>query len=92
MIYNGITLNKGGFTMATKRVMTFECEQCGTEVVVNAAGDMELSPIYCCGVMVAEVPSRQKKSVKAKKKVAKKPVAKKVSTKKKTVTKKNAKK
>jgi hypothetical protein len=92
MFYNGITLNKGGFTMATEKVITFECEQCGTELVVNAAGEMELSPIYCCGVMVTEVPSQQKKSVKTKKKVAKKPVAKKVSKKKKAVTKKGAKK
>jgi hypothetical protein len=78
--------------VATERVITFECEQCGTEVVVNAAGEMELSPIYCCGLMVTEVPSQQKKAAKTKKKVAKKPVARIASTKKKTVTKKGAKK
>ena len=78
--------------MATQRLMTFECEQCGTEVVVNAAGEMELSPIYCCGVMVTEVPSQQKKSATTKKKAAKKSAARKVSAKKKTVTKKGAKK
>jgi hypothetical protein len=78
--------------MATGKVMTFECGQCGTEVVVNAAGEMELSPIYCCGVMVTEVPSQQKKSAKTKKKVARKPVAGKVLTTKKTGTKKSAKK
>lgn len=68
--------------MATEKVITFECEECGTEVIVNAAGEMELSPIYCCGMVVTEVPSRPKKAAKTKKKVAKKKVAKKPATKK----------
>lgn len=67
--------------MATARIITYECEQCGSEIVVKSTGEGQLSPIYCCGIEVAQVSSAGKKSVKPKKKTAKK-VTKKVSKKK----------
>lgn len=92
MFYNEITLDKGGIAMASEKIITFECEQCGTEVVVTAAGEMELSPIYCCGMVVTEVSSPQKKAVKVKKVAAKKTTAKKTPAKKAVASKVAAKK
>jgi hypothetical protein len=43
--------------MARMRVVTFECRECGSEVVVTATGEVELTPIYCCGIEVAETTS-----------------------------------
>jgi len=69
------------------KIVTYECEQCGSEIVVTETGETMLSPIYCCGFTVSEVSSVQKKQAKPKKKgakkapkkvVAKKPAAKKV--------------
>jgi len=56
------------------KVITYECDTCGCEVVVTEATDTQLSPLYCCGAELQEVscvekPARQKK--KAVKKVAK---------------------
>lgn len=73
------------------RIVTYECTQCGSEVVVTESLESRLSPIYCCGLEVTEVSSAAKKPAKAKKKttkkvtkkVAKKKVAKKSSAKKK---------
>lgn len=73
------------------RIVTYECTQCGSEVVVTESLESRLSPIYCCGIEVAEISSAAKKPAKAKKKpakkatkkVAKKKVAKKSSAKKK---------
>jgi len=59
------------------KIITYECEQCGSEIVVTATGETLLSPIYCCGVTVTEVSSVAKKQGTAKKKPAKK-VAKKI--------------
>lgn len=75
------------------RIVTYECEQCGSEIVVTETGETQLSPIYCCSVAVTEVGSVKKKPAKPKKKVAKK-VAKKETKKvaKKVVKKKVAKK
>ena len=62
--------------MAKAMVVTYECEQCGTEVVVTETGETMLSPIYCCGMQVTEVSSVEKKTTKPKKKTAKKVVKK----------------
>ncbi len=69
------------------RIVTYECEQCGSEIVVTETGETLLSPIYCCGVTVTEVSSVEKKQGKPKKKPAKK-VTKKIEVVKKKVTKK----
>ncbi|MEJ2696803.1 MAG: hypothetical protein P8013_09155 [Candidatus Sulfobium sp.] len=39
------------------RIVTYECEECGTEVVVTETGGTSLRPIYCCGLEVTEVSS-----------------------------------
>jgi hypothetical protein len=84
---------KGGTSMA--RTVTYECKQCGTEVVVTETQDTSLSPIYCCGVEVSEVSKVKKrppakKAVKNVKKVMKKEtVAKKNKRGKEGVKKKN---
>jgi len=57
--------------MARKRTVTYECEQCGSEIVVTSTGEGELSPVYCCGIEVTELSSTGKKAVRPKKKVAK---------------------
>lgn len=54
------------------KIVTYECEQCGSEIVVTATGETLLSPIYCCGVTVKEVSSVAKRQGTAKKKPAKK--------------------
>jgi site-specific recombinase XerD len=66
--------------MAKAVVVTYECEQCSSEVIVTRTGETMLSPIYCCGMQITEVSSVEKKPVKPKKKAAKK-VAKKVAKK-----------
>ncbi len=72
------------------RIVTFECEQCGSEIVVTATGETRLSPIYCCNIEVTEVSSVQQKQAKPKKIAAAKKVAKKTAAKK--VAKKTVKK
>ena len=78
------------------RVITYECEQCGSEVVVTENLEDALSPIYCCGLAITEVasagekPAKKKAAKKTAKKTVKKPAAKKVA--KKPVAKKPAKK
>ncbi len=54
------------------RVITYECKECGCEIVVSGAHESHLRPIYCCGMEVAKISSRQP----AKKKTAKKAVRK----------------
>lgn len=80
--------------MAKAMVLTYECEECGTDVVVTTTGETMLSPIYCCGMEVTEISSVEKKSArpqkKAVKKVAKKVAKKKVAKKKKPAAKKKA--
>jgi hypothetical protein len=58
--------------MARMRVVTFECRECGSEVVVTATGEVELTPIYCCGVEVAETTSGVSGQAKPKKRITKK--------------------
>lgn len=76
------------------RIVTFECEQCGSEIIVTATGETMLSPIYCCNVEVTEISSVAKKSTKPAKAAVMKVTAKKVEKKaaKKTVKKVAAKK
>ncbi len=75
------------------RVITYECEQCGSEIVVTETGETQLSPIYCCSMAVTEVSSVEKKQAKPKKKTAqkvtKKIVKKKVAKKAPTLKKKS---
>ena len=68
------------------RIVTYECEQCGSEIIVTETGETQLSPIYCCGISVTEVSAVGKKQATPKKKAAKKVASKK--TVKKTVAKK----
>ena len=67
------------------RIVTFECEQCGSEIIVTETGETRLSPIYCCNVEVTElsaVAKKQAKPAKAAKKIAGKTVVKKTAAKK----------
>jgi hypothetical protein len=75
--------------MARARVITYECEECGSEIVVTPTGETVLSPIYCCGIEVAEISSLEKKPSKPAKKIASK-ATKKVTIKKVTAKKKPA--
>jgi hypothetical protein len=54
------------------RIITYECEQCGSEIIVTETGETQLSPIYCCSMVVTEVSSVEKKQTKPKKKAAQK--------------------
>jgi len=76
--------------MARKRTITYECEQCGSEIVVTSTGEGELSPVYCCGIEVTEISSTGKKAVRPKKKTAKNVSSKKGTPQKKTPAKKKA--
>ena len=69
------------------KVITYECDQCGCEVVVTSTPETDMMPIYCCGMEVEEVSSAGKKAVK---KTAKKSVKKEVAKKKKPAVKKKA--
>jgi hypothetical protein len=69
------------------RVITYECTQCGSEVVVTESLESELSPIYCCGIEVAEIAAKEKKPARPKKRAVKK-VAKKPAPKKRVTAKK----
>jgi hypothetical protein len=72
--------------MAKSRVITYECEECGSEIVVTPTGETILSPIYCCGMEVTDISSSVLK--KAVKKPSKNVLKKKASTKKKPAAKK----
>lgn len=68
------------------RMVTYECDECGCEIVITEMPETKLTPIYCCGMEVSEVSSAAgkpgKKTVKkTTKKVAKKVAAKKVAKK-----------
>ena len=67
--------------MVRARTVTYECRECGSEIVVTASGESQLSPIYCCDIEVIETTSIEKKQTKPKKKTAKK-IAKKIAKKK----------
>lgn len=72
------------------RVITYECTQCGSEIVVTESLESELSPIYCCGIEVAEIGAKEKKPARPKKKAVKKVAKKKVAAKKKPAAKRKA--
>ena len=76
------------------KIVTYECTQCGSEIVVTESLESELSPIYCCGIEVAEIAAKEKKPAapkkKAVKKVAKKGAKKKVAAKRRPAAKKKA--
>lgn len=77
--------------MAIARIVTYECEQCGSEIVVTETGETVLAPIYCCGAAVIEASSvgrKQTKPKKTAKKTTKKIAKKKITKKTKTATKK----
>lgn len=76
--------------MAISRIVTYECEECGSEIVVSSRGESLLTPIYCCGIEVREISSVEKKPVKPKKKAVKKVAKKRVAAKKKPSAKKKA--
>jgi hypothetical protein len=80
---NLIYTQKGGIPMAIARTVTYECETCGTELVVTESGGGYLSPIYCCGAEVKEVAIPAKKAA-PRKKAKKKSPAKKRPAKKRT--------
>ena len=69
------------------RVVTYECDECGCEVVVTETAETDLSPLYCCGMELTEV-STGKKAAKPKKKTSGKAVKKPVKKASKTVAKK----
>lgn len=58
--------------MASRKTVTYECEQCGSEIVVTSTGEGELSPIYCCGIEVMQITPTGKKAVSPRKEAAKK--------------------
>lgn len=62
--------------MATEMIVTYECRQCGSELVVTESRLPRLSPIYCCGTEVIEISSGEKRAAKPKKASAKKIVKK----------------
>ncbi len=68
------------------RVITYECDECGCNIVVSETPDTEMEPIYCCGSEVRKLSSATKKAVK---KTAKKATPKKKSTAKKRTSKKS---
>lgn len=78
--------------MAKARIINYECEECGSEIVVTPTGETVLSPIYCCGIEVAEISYLEKKpstpAKKAAQKTAKKVTKKKLAAKKKPAAKK----
>ena len=72
------------------RMVTYECDECGCEIVVTEMPETELNPIYCCGMEVTEVSSAAGKPGKKAVKKATKKVAKKVASRKKPAAKKKA--
>ncbi len=57
------------------KAITYECKECGCEIIVSGSHESHLRPIYCCGVEVVKVYSASK-GTGAGKKVAKKPARK----------------
>ena len=72
------------------RVVTYECDECGCEIVVTEMPDTDLTPIYCCGTEVTEVSSAVAKPRKKAVKKTTKKVTKKVTSRKKPVAKRKA--
>jgi len=78
--------------MARGRIITYECEECGSEIIVTPEEGMQLSPIYCCNVQVTEISTGPEEAPAPKKKVKAKPAAKKITAKKPSAKKGAAKK
>ena len=76
--------------MAQATVVTYECELCGSEVIVTSTGESRLSPIYCCGMEVTQISTLKKKPKKAAQKGTKKVSKKKTVKKKKPAAKKKS--
>lgn len=72
--YNEIKIlhKRKGDVMA--KVITYECKECGCEIVVSGTHESHLRPIYCCGTEVAKISPTSKKA--AAKTTKKKTVAK----------------
>ncbi len=54
------------------KVITYECRECGCEIIVSGSHESHLRPIYCCGSEVTKVSSSSKRpeAKKAKKRVS----------------------
>ena len=76
------------------KVITYECNRCGCEVVVTSTPETDMMPIFCCGMELKEASSAGKKAARPKRKTAKKTakenVKKEVAKKKKPAVKKKA--
>ncbi len=69
------------------KVITYECKECGCEIIVSGSHETHLRPIYCCGVEVAKKSTsakavtakktKERKAAKTTKKVMKKTAARK---------------
>ena len=57
------------------KVITYECKECGCEIIVSGSHESHLRPIYCCGIEVARVSPASNRTGAAKK-VGKKPAKK----------------
>lgn len=44
------------------KVITYECKECGCEIVVSGTPESHLRPIYCCGTEVAKISPASKKA------------------------------
>ncbi len=42
-------------------VITYECIECGCEIIVTGAEESQIRPIYCCGTEVVKISSSLKK-------------------------------
>jgi hypothetical protein len=72
------------------KVITYECKECGCEIVVSGSHESHLRPIYCCGNEVAKISAS---NMTANKKTTERPAAKAVrKVAKKTAAGKSAKK
>lgn len=63
--------------MTRARTVTYECEKCGSEIVVTSTGEGELSPIYCCGIEVSETATTGGKGIARRRNPARKATSKK---------------
>ncbi len=69
------------------KVITYECKECGCEIIVSGSHESHLRPIYCCGTEVEKVPASKRT---ARTKTTKKPLTKSVGKVKKTAARKPA--
>ena len=70
------------------RVITYECDECGCEVVVTKTAETELSPLYCCGIELSQVSAAEEKAAKTVRKTSARKPAKPVKKAPKTLAKK----